>query len=72
MANWFPMALKDAPRTRLMNLPHKSMTPWKDFCHQFVANFMPTYECPTTKNDPKAVHQYKARCFVSISSASVR
>jgi hypothetical protein len=58
MANWFPMALKDAPRTWLMNLPHESMT-WKDLCRQFVANFMPTYERPTTKNDLKAVCQYK-------------
>jgi hypothetical protein len=59
MANWFPMALKDAPRTWLMNLPHKSITSWKDLCRQFVANFMPTYERPATKNDLKAVRQYK-------------
>jgi hypothetical protein len=59
MANWFPMALKDTPRTWLMNLPHESVTSWKDLCRQFVANFMPTYERPTTKNDLKAVHQYK-------------
>jgi hypothetical protein len=32
MANWFPMALKDAPRTWLMNLPHESVTSWKDLC----------------------------------------
>jgi hypothetical protein len=55
MANWFPMALKDAPRTWLMNLPHESVTSWKDLCRQFVANFMPTYEHPATKNDLKAV-----------------
>jgi hypothetical protein len=59
MANWFPMALKDALRTWLMNLPHKSVTSWKDLCRQFVANFMPTYERPATKNDLKAVRQYK-------------
>jgi hypothetical protein len=59
MANWFPMALKDAPWTWLMNLPHKTVTSWKDLCRQFVANFMPMYECPATKNDLKAVHQYK-------------
>jgi hypothetical protein len=57
MANWFPMALKDAPRTWLMNLPHKSVTSWKDLWRQFVANFMPTYERPDTKNDLKAVRQ---------------
>jgi hypothetical protein len=56
MANWFPMALKDAPQTWLMNLPHKSVTSWKDLCRQFVANFMPTYEHPATKNDLKVVH----------------
>jgi hypothetical protein len=59
MANWFPMALKDAPRTWLMNLPHESITSWNDLCRQFVANFMPTYERPATKNDLKAVRQYK-------------
>jgi hypothetical protein len=32
MANWFPMALKDALRTWLMNLPHESVTSWKDLC----------------------------------------
>jgi hypothetical protein len=53
------MALKDAPRTWLMNLPHESVTSWKDLCRQFIANFMPTYERPATKNDLKAVHQYK-------------
>jgi hypothetical protein len=53
------MALKDTPRTWLMNLLHESVTSWKDLCRKFVANFMPTYECPATKNDLKAVHQYK-------------
>jgi hypothetical protein len=42
-----------------MNLPHESVTSWKDLCRQFVANFMPTYERPATKNDLKAVRQYK-------------
>jgi hypothetical protein len=42
-----------------MNLPHESVTSWKDLCRQFVANFMPTYDRPATKNDLKAVHQYK-------------
>jgi hypothetical protein len=59
MANWFPLALKDAPRTWLMNLPHESVTSWKNLCRWFVANFMPTYERPTTRNDLKAVRQYK-------------
>jgi hypothetical protein len=59
MANWFPMALKDAPQTWLMNLPHESVMSWKDLCRQFVANFMPTYERPATKNDLKVVRQYK-------------
>jgi hypothetical protein len=59
MANWFPMALKNAPRTWLMNLPHKSVTSWKDLCRQFVTNFMPTYKHQASKNDLKAVRQYK-------------
>jgi hypothetical protein len=61
MANWFPRALKYAPRTWLMNLPHESVTSWKDLCRQFIANFMPMYEHPATKNDLKAVRQYKGK-----------
>jgi hypothetical protein len=53
------MALKDAARTWLMKLPHESIRSWKDLCRQFVAHFMPTYERPATKNDLKAVHQFK-------------
>jgi hypothetical protein len=66
MANWFPMALKDAPHTWLMNLPHESVTSWKDLCHQFVSNFMLTYERPATKNDLKAVRQYKGETLKGI------
>jgi hypothetical protein len=44
-----------------MNLPHESVTLWKDLCRQFVANFMPTYERPATKNDLKVVRQYKGK-----------
>jgi hypothetical protein len=53
------MAFKDAAQTWVMNLPHESVTSWKDLCRQFVANFMPTYERPTTKNNLKALRQYK-------------
>jgi hypothetical protein len=45
------------------------MISWKDLCHQFVANFMPTYERPASKNDLKAVHQYKGERFASTSNA---
>jgi hypothetical protein len=35
------------------------MTSWKDLCRQFIANFMLMYERLATKNDLKAVRQYK-------------
>ena len=41
MANWFPMALKDAACTWLMNLPEESISSWPDLCEQFVANMFP-------------------------------
>jgi hypothetical protein len=44
-----------------MNLPHESVTSWKDLCRQFIANFMPMYERPATKNVLKAVRQYKGK-----------
>ena len=57
MANWFPMALKDAARTWLLNLPEESISSWSDLCEQFVANFKATYERPLTLNDLRAVRQ---------------
>ena len=57
MANWFPMALKEAARAWLINLPSESISSWEDLCKQFVAHFMATYERPATKNDLKAVRQ---------------
>jgi hypothetical protein len=57
MANWFPMALKDAARTWLMNLPEASISSWRELCKQFVANFKGTYERPLMFNDLHAVRQ---------------
>ena len=59
MANWFPMALKDNARSWLMNLPEESVSSWDDLCHQFEANFKPTYDRPASKGDLKAVKQCK-------------
>jgi hypothetical protein len=47
-----------------MNLPHESVTSLKNLCRQFIVNFMPTYERPATKNDLKAVHQYKGETLL--------
>ena len=57
MANWFPMALKDAACLWIMNLPEGSIASWGDLCDAFITNFRGTYECPLTKNDLKAVRQ---------------
>ena len=57
MANWFPMALKDAARSWIMNLPEGSIASWGALCDAFIANFRGTYERPLTKNDLKAVRQ---------------
>jgi hypothetical protein len=47
-----------------MNLPYESVSSWKDLCRQFVANFMPTYERPATKNNLKEVRQYKGEALL--------
>jgi hypothetical protein len=57
MANWFPMALKDFPRSWIMNLPEASISSWAELCWQFVSNFKGTHECPLTLNDLRAVRQ---------------
>jgi hypothetical protein len=72
MANWFPMALKDAPRTWLMNLPHESVTSWKDLCRQFIANFMPTMSAPPPRMILRRCVSTRVRRFVSTSSTSAR
>ena len=38
MANWFPMALKDAARSWIMNVPEGSIASWGDLCDAFIAN----------------------------------
>ena len=57
MVNWFPMALKDGPRSWLMNLPEASVSSWSEFCDQFVANFKGTHDRPLTINDLQHVRQ---------------
>ena len=57
MANWFPMALKDAARSWLMNLPEASISSWEDLCKQFVANFKGTSDHSLTLNDLRNVRQ---------------
>ena len=57
MANWFPMALKDAARSWLMNLPEGSISSWSELCRQFVSNFRGTHDRPLTLNDLRAVRQ---------------
>jgi hypothetical protein len=61
MANWFPMALKDAPQTWLMNLLHESITSWKDLCVSSSPTSCLRMSAPCTKNDLKAVRQYKGK-----------
>ena len=40
------------------NLPDESVSSWEDLCHQFEANFKPTYDHPASKGDLKAVKQH--------------
>ena len=39
MANWFPMALMDGARSRLLNLAPGSISSWDEMCNHFIANF---------------------------------
>jgi hypothetical protein len=51
------MALKEAARSWMMNLPKESIASWGELCEQFVANFRGAYECPCTKNNLHAMVQ---------------
>ena len=57
MANWFPMAMKPAVRSWIMNLPERSVGSWADLCDQFVSAFQGGYKRPGTMNDLHLVIQ---------------
>ena len=75
LANWFPMALSQTPRTWLMNLPEESIDSWRELCYQFVANFKGATEQPPTLVDLRRVRQrpgetlYKfMQCFAQVQN----
>lgn len=51
MANWFPMALKDGARSRLLNLPPGSISSWDEMRRHFIANFQGTHDRPPVAGD---------------------
>lgn len=69
MANWFPMVLKDAARSWLMNLPEGSIFSWFELCAQFVSNFKGTFECSFTLNK---IPQASDAAIISVFSTGAR
>ena len=57
MANWFPMALKDGPRSWLLNLPPGSISSWDEMRNRFIANFQGTRDRPPIAGDPRRIKQ---------------
>ena len=57
MANWFPMALKDGARSRLLNLPPGSISSWGEMRDRFVANFQGTRDRPPAMGDLRCIKQ---------------
>ena len=51
MANWFPMDLKDGPRSWLLNLPPGSISSWDEMRNRFIANFQGTRDRPPAVGD---------------------
>jgi hypothetical protein len=47
-ANFLAMALTNAARSWIINLPEGSITSWDQLCTIFNGNFQGTYECPST------------------------
>lgn len=58
MAKCLPMAVKDAARSSLLNLPEDSVSSWSDLRGLFVANFEGTHEHPLSVNDLFRVKQH--------------
>lgn len=55
MANWFPLVLKGAAQSWLMNLPPTSIRSWQELCDQFIGNFQGTCKCAEMEEDLYAV-----------------
>jgi hypothetical protein len=55
MANFLLMALTDAVRSWLINLPEGSITSWDQLCAMFIENFQDTYEHPSTTETLKTI-----------------
>ena len=57
MANWFPMALKDGPRSWLLNLPPGSISSWDEMRNRFIANFQGTRDRLPVTGDLRCIKQ---------------
>lgn len=57
MANWFPLVLKGAAQSWLMNLPPASIRVWQELCEQFVGNFQGTFKRAGIEEDLYTVEQ---------------
>ena len=57
MANWFPMALKDATHSWLLNLPMGSVSSLDEMRDCFIANFQGTRDCPPAMGDLRRIKQ---------------
>ena len=57
MANWSPMALKDGPRSWLLNLPVGSISSWGKMRAHFIANFQGTHGRPPAAGDLRRIKQ---------------
>src|SRR3954469_20828781 len=57
MANWFPMALKDATCSWLLNLPAGSISSWGKMHEGFVTNFQGTRDRRPAAGDLRRIKQ---------------
>ena len=51
------MALKDGPRTWLLNLPPDTISSWDEMCDRFVANFQGTRDRSPAGGDLHCIKQ---------------
>ena len=73
MANWFPMVLKDAARTWLLNLAPSTISSWDEMRTRFIANFQGTCDRPPAMSDLRRIKQQPGetlqkyiQCFNSV------
>ena len=65
------MALKDGPRTWLLNLPPGTISSWDEMRTRFIANFQGTCDRPPAMSDLRRIKQQPGETLQKYMQSSI-